>query len=117
MNDAAHTFLPWSRRGLAAQINDTEIYNGVGQIPSGYGAAAVRAQIDAFLHINNNTPIQMPMHIIGPGDVIGIHQDVVIKTEPHSGITNFEPHGFPFIDFYEEDFPWRYTPAKPAAGA
>ena len=28
-------------------------------------------------------------------------------------ITNFEPNYLAFIEFYDEDFPWRYTPAAP----
>ena len=33
-------------------------------------------------------------------------------------MTNFEPNYLAAIEFYDEDFPWRYTPAPPdAAGA
>ena len=30
-----------------------------------------------------------------------------------TGTRNFEPNYLAFIEFYDEDFPWRYTPAKP----
>ena len=36
-----------------------------------------------------------------------------MKVEPRHWITNFEPNYLPYIEFYEEDFPWRYTPAAP----
>ena len=31
-------------------------------------------------------------------------------------MTNFEPNYLPYIEFYDEDFPWRYTPAAPDLG-
>ena len=36
-----------------------------------------------------------------------------MKKEPRDQLTNFESNYFPYIEFYEEDFPWRYTPAVP----
>lgn len=118
---AAHTFLPWARRGLATEIQETEIYFGG---TNGTPAQNERPSIKAWVHVkvNNNAvpstpPVPLPMgmdfEIIGPGDIIGLHPDAIVKTEPLSWCTNFEPHSFPFIDFYEEDFPWRYTPAVP----
>ena len=41
----------------------------------------------------------------------------IVKTEPRNWITNFEPTTSPYVEFYDEDFPWRYTPARPDAGA
>src|SRR5207244_1896431 len=38
-----------------------------------------------------------------------------VRTEPHDWISNFEPNYLPYVDFYDEDFPWRYTPAAPDA--
>lgn len=113
-----YSFLPWARRGLASQIAEAENYGTTsGSDPD------ERAEIKTYVHVTANTTVQpalqMDMKIIGPGDVVGIHNDVVIRTEPKNWITNFEPHSFPFIEFYEEDFPWRYTPAKadPASGS
>ena len=37
-----------------------------------------------------------------------------MRTEPRDWITNFEPNYLPQIEFYDEDFPWRYTPAAPS---
>ena len=33
--------------------------------------------------------------------------------EPAHWVTNFEPNYLAAIEFYDEDFPWRYTPAAP----
>src|SRR5207237_7891568 len=53
--------------------------------------------------------------LYGPGDLLGIDGRAVSRTEPRSGVSNFESNYLAAIDFYDEDFPWRYTPA-PAAG-
>ena len=39
---------------------------------------------------------------------------MVVRTEPLNWITDFEPNYLPFVEFYDEDFAWRYTPAKAA---
>ena len=39
----------------------------------------------------------------------------IIRTEPRAGVTNFESNYLAAVDFYDEDFPWRYTPV-PASG-
>ena len=57
--------------------------------------------------------IHNDVEMYGPGDIIGIDSRIIIKSEPRNWITNFEPNYLPYVDFYEEDFPWRYTPVKP----
>ena len=37
----------------------------------------------------------------------------IVKTEPRNWITDFEANYLPYIEFYEEDFPWRFTPVRP----
>jgi hypothetical protein len=49
-----------------------------------------------------------------PGDIIGINSDMIVRTEPSNWITDYEPNYLPFIEFYDEDFAWRYTPANGA---
>ncbi|MEL7377501.1 MAG: hypothetical protein AAFN65_11110, partial [Bacteroidota bacterium] len=101
-----YTFLPWLRRGIANQISNT-----VGQ----------RATIDVSLKIGGarkdgsavDEDIVKPVQIYGPGDVIGIDSKNIIRTEPKHYITNFEPNYLAFIDFYDEDLPWRYSPDQP----
>ena len=38
---------------------------------------------------------------------------MIVRTEPLNWITNFEPNYLAFLEFYDEDFAWRYTPAAP----
>jgi hypothetical protein len=45
----------------------------------------------------------------GPGDVIGIASGQIARFEPASGQRGFEPNYFPFVEFVDADFPWRYS--------
>ena len=55
--------------------------------------------------------------LYGPGDIVGIDRRAIVRMEPRDWITNFEPNYLPYIEFYDEDFPWRYTPAAPDGAA
>lgn len=106
-NIANYTFLPWLRQGIANQIN---------------GQTGVRATIAINLTLTGEKvgggsetkpEIERDIEIYGPGDIVGIDQRAIIKTEPRNWITNFEPNYLPYIEFYDEDFPWRYSPTTP----
>ena len=101
---SSYSFLPWLRLGIANQIQDNDV--------------KLRATVNVSLKIMADgsevaDPVEKQVGLYGPGDIIGIDQRAVIKTEPHNWITNFESNYLAAIEFYEEDFPWRYTPAKP----
>src|SRR5512134_3487664 len=81
----AYQFLPWVRRGLAVAL-DGEDNLGIGE------------------------PLAMRLH--GPGDVIGIDQRLVVRTDPKPNARNFEPNYLAIVDFDPPDFPWMLTPAK-----
>lgn len=55
--------------------------------------------------------------LYGPGDILGISPNSVLRTSPLDWITNFEYNFIPYIEFYDEDFPWRYTPFKSSGGS
>lgn len=101
-----YTFLPWTRRGLSADIT----------VPDDLGsgsAAAERATVSVAFNINAE-PIGKDVELLGPGDVVGINPRAIVKTDPRNWVTDFESNYLPYIEFYEEDFPWRFTPATAA---
>jgi hypothetical protein len=110
----SYTFLPWLRQGIANSIDAADLDQGV----------AARAAIDVRLRVVG-TPagggeplreeITKKVELYGPGDIVGIEFSAIIKVEPRDWITNFETNYLPYIEFYDEDFPWRYTPAAPSA--
>ncbi len=100
MSTANYSFLPWLRRGISNQITT----------PEGQSRATVEVQMT--LNETETLPA-VPVQLIGPGDITGINSNVILRTEPRNRVTDFEPNYFSFIEFYDEDFPWRYTPATP----
>src|SRR5919108_2405924 len=102
---ATYTFLPWLRRGISNQID------------SAAGPGAARAAVTVTLAVQSEEArTDLPpvtVRLVGPGDVTGIQTRQIIRTEPRAGVTDFEPNYLAAIDFYDEDFPWRYSPVPP----
>lgn len=99
MSIPTYSFLPYLRQGIANSIQST---------------LGARGNFTVKLDIHGDaavTPLSdKQVDIYGPGDIIGIDSRAIVKTDPHPRVTNFEANYLPYIDFYDEDFPWRYTP-------
>jgi hypothetical protein len=107
-----YSFLPWLRLGIANSISAAD------EDP----AIALRAAIPVEIKLTGqkvdgsgelSQSISRDVDLYGPGDIIGIDKNAIIKTEPAHWITNFEPNYLAYIDFADPDFLWRYTPAAP----
>ena len=111
---AHYSFLPWLRQGLAAKIAEADTLGAD-------SAAVERASLKIDLVVRDtghdaathDHEVTKNVQLIGPGDVTGINPRAIIRTFPARGIPNFETNLLPYIEFYEEDFPWRFTPAGP----
>ncbi|MGH8196273.1 MAG: hypothetical protein ACREQ8_18035 [Woeseiaceae bacterium] len=106
-NIATYTFLPWMRQGLANEITGQSGQRATIPVTitprgSGVGGGTV-----------NGAPVHHDVQIYGPGDIAGLDVRAIIKNEPRHWITNFEPNYLPYVDFYDEDLPWRYSPVTP----
>ncbi|MGE0469551.1 MAG: hypothetical protein AB7L09_12295 [Nitrospira sp.] len=108
---AKYQFQSWARKGISAHIIEQDTLGN----PAAVLPAGERASVPIGVSINATPQTPKNFALIGPGDIIGIHRDMVVRTEPRNWITNVEPNYLAFIEFYDEDFPWRYTPAKPQA--
>ncbi|MDZ4682922.1 MAG: hypothetical protein SGI94_20940 [Saprospiraceae bacterium] len=101
-----YTFLPWLRRGAIRLAN----------------APAAKERLTVPLHLKvigeDESPeiIDRKANLYGPGDVTGIDWRAIVRTVPRANVRDFEANFLAFIEFYDEDFPWRYTPALPEAG-
>lgn len=110
MNFGQYNFFSWSRRGISANVIERDT---LGVSP---GVQDERAQVPVDLKLNGTISVpRMNFTLLGPGDITGINADMVVRTEPRDGISNFEPNYLPYIELYDEDFPWRYTPASATA--
>jgi hypothetical protein len=101
-----YTFLPWARRGLGAEVTVPD------DLGAGGGSVA-RASVSVAFTVNAE-PIAKEVEVLGPGDVVGINPLAVVKTDPRNWVTDFESNYLPYVEFYEEDFAWRFTPATAA---
>ena len=102
LTSANYIFLPWVRQGASAGIQTPDMS------PNQAGVVSVKAQ----LRVNDTPPIERQVRLYGPGDVTGIDQFQVIRTEPRHLATDFEPNYFPSIEFDRPDLLWLFTPAK-----
>src|SRR2546423_1055665 len=105
-----YTFLPWLRQGLAAGIDAPD--NLGAPTPSHARASIPVNFLVATQPATTGEPVSKTPQLLGPGDVVGINPRAIVKTEPRNWITDFEANYLPYIEFYEEDFPWRFTPAR-----
>src|SRR5262245_5814512 len=104
----SYSFLPWLRQGLANQIQSPDFDNSV----------KVRAQVTVQLEAKGDklgggaqsVAVNRPVALFGPGDIVGVDRRAIFRVEPRDWITNFEPNYLAHVEFYDEDFPWRYTP-------
>lgn len=102
---ATYSFLPWLRQGISNKITGS--------------STGARATIPVKLKIsgqavsgpNLEKSLTRNIELYGPGDIIGIDKKAIVKNEPRNWMTNFESNYMPYIEFYDEDFPWRYSPS------
>jgi hypothetical protein len=111
---AHYSFLPHIRQGLAGEIRTPDDLYGSNP------ATRDRVTLPVNLTVQetsvsgslSSSIVTQQVSLKGPGDIIGINGSAVVKVYPKDWTTNFEPNYLPYIEFYDEDFPWRYTPAK-----
>ncbi|MFG2695406.1 hypothetical protein [Kitasatospora sp. NPDC048407] len=106
MTANGYSFLPWLRTGLSTRIT---------QDPG----TAARATIPVKLLLSGegldgsplSQSVERAVQLYGPGDIVGVEGRAISRREPLPGTTNIEPNYLAHIEFYDEDFPWRYSPA------
>jgi hypothetical protein len=108
---ATYSFLPWLRQGLANQITAGDFDHNVKLRPT----VQVQLQLGGQ-KVGGGTQtetVTRDIALFSAGDILGIDSRAVVRVEPRNWITNFEPNYLAHIEFYPEDFVWRYTPAGP----
>ena len=103
---ARYQFHSWARKGIAANIIETD------DLGAGSAISKERAEVTIPVTLNE-AGMSKNFMLIGPGDITGINRDMIVRTEPLNWITDFESNYLAFVEFYDEEFAWRYTPARP----
>lgn len=108
---AFYSFLPYIRNGLNNFL--TQVDSPTGSSPSQRTNLKLKIGLtaDKVQGGTQDSTVEKDFALKGPGDVTGINKNSIVKIHPENWVTNFEPNYLPFIEFYDEDFCWRYTPA------
>jgi hypothetical protein len=115
---ANYSFLPWVREGLGNEILETDALGA--HLPASAARNRPQVSVEATIQAQKegaraNEQVRKVTQIQGPGDVLGINAKSIIRAHPKVGVTNFETNNLCYLEFYEEDLPWRFTPARPHA--
>ena len=100
MTIARYAFLPWLRRGVANQI----------QTPA---VTTSRARLQVALTVGDGTEtrvVDKDIQLVGPGDMLGINPQEIIRTEPRGWVTDFEPNSSPSPSSTTRIFPGATRP-------
>lgn len=117
MNEVAkYSFLPFFRLGLGNQITETdnlgvENPSGVKERPEVSVSVDVTGT-DTAQGDSKTETVSKQVKLLSPGDILGVHTNQVLRVHPAPGVDNFETNNLVYMEFYEEDFLWRYTPAS-----
>lgn len=99
---AQYSFLPWSRQGLARFLSE----------PDPLDNSLTRAvSLPVKIQVNNSEQAGVSVTLYGPGEIVGLDAEQVIRTEPLDQTKDYIPNYFPAIDFDRPDLPWLFTPA------
>lgn len=109
MTDSFYHFISTARSGLAAAI-DKDVANGKKRAQINVAIDVERHSVITGEWENDPFPIEQPIQLYGPGDIVGFDDRVIVRTDPKPDTGNFEPNYFPAIEFADVDFVWRFSP-------
>lgn len=111
-------YFPWVRKGLGTYIDEKESLGQDGMI-----LCRPELTVKSKYNVRHNQPeegqaaeestviLEKTVKFNGPGDVLRINTSAVMKVHPEAGSEGFPVQYLPYIEFWEPDFLWRYTPA------
>jgi hypothetical protein len=97
-------YLSYVRRGLARSIGAEADASGLPRS----AVAAVEVTVTAA-----GEPIGRTMAVRGPGSVVGLAADEVLRVDPLDGTRDHATNLFPSVELRTADLPWLFTPARP----
>lgn len=116
-NEQMHLF-SWVKKGIGTKITEVD------QLGVNEGVQKHRPSIKLSMQLKSTAvqPIDgknsftstetKDFPVLGPGDVLNISSNAVRNFYPPSGHNGLPEEYKPYIEFWEPDFAWRYTPAK-----
>lgn len=118
------SFYSWVRKGLSGQIVEFDNLgngsDGVKKRPMVQLTAKLKTvdcvdedDVSSSEDSKESTKYETKtISLSGPGDVISINANAIVRVFPEPNFSGFPVDDFPYIEFWESDFAWRFTPAK-----
>ncbi len=98
----AYTLAAWVRQGISAA-----------PLPADTLGTSVAARVPLPIELRVGADaVNLQARMLGPGDVVGIDQRQVVRTDPRPRSSNVEPNYLASAEFARPDFPWLFTPAS-----
>jgi hypothetical protein len=98
-------FLAYMRQGITTLADHGQVAGRRMTIPVKLTVTAS----DKIINTDRQDVVEKVISVFGPGDVLGINENVISRLAPVPNIYNFQPTLTPFIEFSEPDFLWRFT--------
>ncbi|MFG3705812.1 PQQ-binding-like beta-propeller repeat protein [Micromonospora sp. NPDC047670] len=109
-------FLPWVRDGVARVVAHTDTLSGALPRPRAEVTLSVAALgTDTATGDTEQIAGTTTALLHGPGDVVGVDPQEIIRSHPAPGAENVEVSLLAAVEFDSPDLPWLYTPARPDA--
>lgn len=111
-------FRSWVKKGIGANIAEVD---GLGAKCSSYVKerpyVRLTMELDSTraaddVHVKSSE--EKVISIVGPGDVLSISQSAVMNAYPPAEREKFPVSYLPYVEFWEPDFAWRYSPVAAA---
>jgi hypothetical protein len=117
-------YFPWVRKGLGTYIDETD------SLGENDGVVLCRPEltVKSKYTVQHERPeegkkdneseiiLEKTVKFTGPGDILRLNTSAVMKVHPEAGSEGFPTQYLPYIEFWEPDFLWRYTPASENKG-
>ena len=126
-------YFPWVRKGLSNRLTEIDTLGVIGSdrpLAKQRPVLSITTEHEVIPPIidtkekkekEEESPERRPMSVsemkdvqfISPGDIISVNPGAILKSAPKNGGDGFAVQYYPYIEFWEPDFLWRYTPACP----
>lgn len=97
-NAATYTLLPWVREGFRPTGGDDP------------GTLSVTLDVTGSNGDDETRSVDTTLSMYGPGEITGLDQRQIVRTEPEPGTGEFPVNHFPVVEFDRPDLPWLFSP-------
>lgn len=105
MANRINYFLSYMRQGITTLAEHDLVPGKRMTIPVNLSLSTSNDNDDTSI----NDTVEKQITLFGPGDLLGINENLISRIAPATNTNNFEPALTPFIEFSEPDFLWRFS--------